>query len=255
MYICIYIVSASRSPPGQDPKRCHFGTHFYHFWSPFGGTCAIWGPLLEHFWVHVSNNGATGAPRGATPPNPLTHLDTFGRSFFKHFCTFDEKTAYLKHICFFCDFFVASSAFRDGLTCNPYAPAQSKRTFSFSHVFWKLGPARPHLGSIWHHFWVRIEPSWPKKGFQKLFWKVLPPKSQKAHYWQVPGPLDSHPYFKDFSNKKQQSEQETRTAAQIQIAIAIQFTFSWSDTPWAKARRIYACSSFGVMFDYGVRFS
>ena len=42
------------------------GTHFYHFGIPFGVTFASLGPLLEHFWVHVSNNGAKGAPRGAT---------------------------------------------------------------------------------------------------------------------------------------------------------------------------------------------
>ena len=36
---------------------------------------------------------------------------------------------------FFLDFLIASGAFRDGLICNPYAPAQSKRTFSFSHFF------------------------------------------------------------------------------------------------------------------------
>ena len=104
---------------------------------------------MEHFWIHVSSNGTAGAPRGATPiENKLPHLDTFCGSFLKHFHVFDETKSYLKHICFVSDFLVASGAFRDGLICNPYAPAQSNRTFSFSHFFSKVGPTRSYLASI-----------------------------------------------------------------------------------------------------------
>ena len=40
--------------------------------------------------------------------------------------------------CFFFDVWVALGAPWDALTCNPYAPAQSKRTFAFSGKTWKL---------------------------------------------------------------------------------------------------------------------
>ena len=78
-----FIVSASRSPPGQDQKHCHFlefssiWNSLLAFWEPFWSTFAILGPLLEHYWAHVSNNSAKGAPRGATPEfySPIwTHL-------------------------------------------------------------------------------------------------------------------------------------------------------------------------------------
>ena len=91
-----------------------------HFWSTFGYMFRIMAPQVPQ-----------EAPTRKSP-HPFGYI---WEVIFKYFCTFDEKTAYLKHICFFCDLFVASSAFRDGLTCNPYAPAQSKRTFSVSYFF------------------------------------------------------------------------------------------------------------------------
>ena len=52
-----------------------------------------------------------------------------------------------------------------------------------------------------------------KKGAPKNAWKKLPRQTQTGLYSNVPGPLDSHPKVKDFSNKKQLSEQEARTPA------------------------------------------
>ena len=107
-----------------------------------------------------------------------------------------------------------------------------------------------------------------KKAFQKNTSKKLPRQTQTGTYYRVPGPLDSHPYVKDFSNKKQLSEQETRTAAHFWVyfwsvvlkwvifvqSLLFDFRFRltihfrlvapmrthgwWSDTPWAMARRI-----------------
>ena len=50
--------------------------------------------------------------------------------------------------CFFFDFRVAMGAPWDGLTCNPYAPAQSKHTFSFFAFLVKIGSHRCYFSSI-----------------------------------------------------------------------------------------------------------
>ena len=71
--------------------------------------------------------------------------------------------------CFFFDFGVALGAPWDGLTCNPYAPAQSKHTFLFLHIFLKKGSKRCYFGSIWG-----------KKGSKNWFNKRVPPKTQKG---------------------------------------------------------------------------
>ena len=71
-------------------------------------------------------------------------------------------------------FLVASDAFRDGLICNPYAPAQSKQTFSFSHFFWKVGPTRPHLGSILETIFMQNVILGRKKALQKNTLKSCP---------------------------------------------------------------------------------
>ena len=36
----------------------------------------------------------------------------------------------------------------EGRTCNPATPAQSKHTFLFSYLVWKIAPKSSHLGSI-----------------------------------------------------------------------------------------------------------
>ena len=43
--------SASRSPPGQDPKQCHF----LEFFSTWDSLLALWEP----FWKHFCNLGIT----------------------------------------------------------------------------------------------------------------------------------------------------------------------------------------------------
>ena len=122
--------------------------------------------------------------------------------------------------CFFFDFWVALGAPGDGLTCNPYAPAQSKHTFLFLHfsknnvqtmLFWL------HFGSYCQQksrFWVN------KKGSKNSFKKRVPPRRKrdpKRSYEQARRLPDSPPYVFDCSNKKQQFEQEITTAAQFWV--------------------------------------
>ena len=102
------IVSASRSPPGQDPKRCHF-LEFSSTWDSLlplwklfvEALLAILGPLLEHFWVHVSNNGAKGAPRGATPKSKSPFWTQLGGHFSDIFTFLMKKHVLETHLFFF----------------------------------------------------------------------------------------------------------------------------------------------------------
>ena len=74
--------------------------------------------------------------RGATPEIKTPFWRPFGAPFSNIF-DFLLKKAVLKYVHFLFDFWFALSVPRDGLICNPYAPAQSKHTFLFSHFFKK----------------------------------------------------------------------------------------------------------------------
>ena len=73
--------------------------------------------------------------------------------------------------CFFLDFWDALGTPWDGLTCNPYAPAQSKHTLLFSHVFKKMASKRCNFGSILGVVFGKNHDFAVKKGFQKMFQK------------------------------------------------------------------------------------
>ena len=118
---------------------------------------------------------------------------------------------------FFIDLWTALSAIGDGLMCNPYTPAQSKHTFSFSAFIWNLASKRLHFGSVWEAFFVpNCNFEW-KRGFKKWFTKMVSPLIQTRDYDHSPGLPDSPPRVRGFLNKKQLSEQETRTAAHFWV--------------------------------------
>ena len=105
-----------------------FWSHFCHFIVILG---ALWQHLLHHE-LDWSAKAATGGAKGRQPRNKLTLLDTCWRSFLKSFLFFAKKEWSRNRLLFFFIFFVTLSAPRDGLICDPYTPAQSKHTFSFS---------------------------------------------------------------------------------------------------------------------------
>ena len=85
------IVSASRSPPGQVPKKLEFGS----FFSQSGGSLASFlvdfsiiggtlGALGANFWCPKAVRATTGAPRGATPEIPSSFGTDLG-TFFEYF--------------------------------------------------------------------------------------------------------------------------------------------------------------------------
>ena len=88
---------------------------------------------------------------------------------------------------FFFDFWVALSVPRDGLVCDPSTPAQSKRSFSFSHFFWKVGPKRLHLGPILKTFFAKNCTFEWKKGLQKNVQKKGASPLAKETLWPWPG--------------------------------------------------------------------
>ncbi len=177
---------------------------------------------------------------------------------------------------FLFDFWVVLSAPRDGLICNPYTPAQSKHTFMFSYIFWKKLPKECKLGPFRLPFWLKHRYFCEKRGFKKCFKKRCPPRRKQRTISKPRGSLTAPLACKGFLNKKQQSEQETTKAADhcrscgsISISgcflsnflaeVVVRSWFSyvfwmkllktlklsrtqgpWSDTPWAKARRIFA---------------
>ena len=167
--------------------------------SLLGSFLALLGSFLKHFsvpgstlgalWAHFLNQksalGSKGAPRGATPEINSPFWRPVG-TLFLNMCVFLLKKGFWNRLLFFFNFLVTLSAPRDGLICNPYAPAQSKRSFSFSHFFWKVGPKRPHLGSMWETCFVQnCNLEW-KKGLNKLFKKSGPPLANKG-LWPWPG--------------------------------------------------------------------
>ena len=132
---------------------------------------------------------------------------------------------------FFFDFWVALSAPRDGLICNPSPPAQAKHTLSVSHFFWKVAPNRPNIGSILEAFLIKNHNFEWKKGSKKLFKTRVPPHWQMRSYDHGPGLPDSPPRVRGFLNKKQLSEQETRTGAHFWVhfwAVVLEWVISES---------------------------
>ena len=108
-----------------------------------------------------------GAPKGRYPDNKLTHLDTFWVSFFINFPFFRKTKRFLESVCFFVYLWAALGAPQRGLTCNPYAPVQSKRTLRFSFFFWTQLPKESPLGSILGTIFIEILILCEKKGCKK----------------------------------------------------------------------------------------
>ena len=160
MYICIYIHifkalravrrarCASLRCSLRVPFQVHFGDHFLRIVQSLGSLwgCrgfifeffsvpgALWGTLWVHFLNHKSACGSKGGPRCATTKINYHFWAPFGGLFFNISGCFAKKSSSEIGCCFLF-FLVTLSAPRDGLICNPYAPAQSKHTFSFPHFF------------------------------------------------------------------------------------------------------------------------
>ena len=115
-----------------------------------------------------------GAPKGRYPDNKLTHLDTFWVSFFINFPFFRKTKRFLESVCFFVYLWAALGAPQRGLTCNPYAPVQSKRTLRFSFFFWKQLPKESTLGSFFGTIFIEILILCEKKGCKKTGRKNCP---------------------------------------------------------------------------------
>ena len=102
---------------------------------------------------------------------------------------------------FFFYFWVALGAPWDGLTCNPYAPAQSKHTFSFLHFFSKIVSKRPHRGSILGAIFLQnCNFEWNNL-LQKLLQKKVPRQTQTRLYSQAGGPVERQPRVRVFCTR------------------------------------------------------
>ena len=176
---------------------------------------------------------------------------------------------------FFFDFWVALSSPRDGLICNPSTPAQSKHTFSVLHFFWKIAPSGLHFGYILGAtFFKKLNCEW-KMCSKNRFKKRVPPIGKQGNMTMARGSLTaplacavfwtrnkclskkqeqvlisesiSEPlswnglFFESMSGKsltfwwnlKQKKRSNCRSFCSVYL-----FLSWWSDTPWAKARRI-----------------
>jgi hypothetical protein len=107
----VFIVSASRKPPGQVSKRLDFWSSFSQSWGSsvsfleyFSAPVA----LREHFGfifgVTKTDWGTNGDPRGTKGTlarYKVTHLETFWDSFFVYFLIFLRTKWFLESVCFF----------------------------------------------------------------------------------------------------------------------------------------------------------
>ena len=144
------------------------------FWSHFCHWILIFGALWQHFLhqeLDWSAKAATGGAKGRHPRNKLTFLDTCWESFLKSFVFFAKTERFRNRLLFFFNFFVTLSAPRDGLICDPYTPAQSKHTFSFSCFSgksFKNTVCWVHFGSnLRHKFDICVKKGTPKKCLKK----------------------------------------------------------------------------------------
>ena len=146
--------------------------------------------------------------------------------------------------------------------------------FCFLSIFWEKLPKECKLGPFRLPFLLKHRYFCEKRGFKKCFKKRCPPRRKQRTISKPRGSLTAPLACKGFLNKKQQSEQETTKAADhcrscgsISISgcflsnflaeVVVRSWFSyvfwmkllktlklsrtqgpWSDTPWAKARRI-----------------
>ena len=131
------------------PFQVHFGDHCWSIFQSLGSLWgavgsflnlfsvpgALWGALWAHFSNQKSAWGSKGAPRGATTKINYHIWAPFGDLFLNIFVYFAKKRGSEIGWCFSFIFLVTLSAPRDGLICNPYAPAQSKHTFACSTFF------------------------------------------------------------------------------------------------------------------------
>ncbi len=185
-----------------------FWSHFYHFGLPFGVYFVTLGSFLEQLgclWAHLGGQKTAWGPKVPQEPpkrrHPLfglTLLETFWSPFCEYLRFFCKKGGFWNRLLVFFDFLVTLSAPRDGLICNPHAPAQSKHTFSLSHFFAKVGPQRPHLEPILEIFCVKNCTFEWKKGSKNRFKKRVPPLTQTRDYDHGPGLPDSPPRVRVF---------------------------------------------------------
>ena len=119
--------------------------------------------------------------------------------------------------CFFFDFGVALGAPWDGLTCNPHTPVQSKHTFSFLHVFSKIGSTWPHSDSILEQFFVNNHNFEWKKSSKKWFKKRWPP-CRKQQAMNTAGGSRRQAHYQELF------EQETIVRTHVEAIVRV---FAW----------------------------
>ena len=115
---------------------------WHHLLRQFRHLGVTFGALWMHFSCQKTDWGAKVAPRGATAIISYHIWAPFGSYFLHIFVLLMQTVAYLKHVAYFLQFWIALSDFGERLICNPYTAAQSKHTFQLLHVFLKQAPQR-----------------------------------------------------------------------------------------------------------------
>jgi len=168
------------------------------------------------------------------------------------------------------------SDFGERLICNPYTPAQSKHTFQLLHVFLKQAPQRVQNVSILSSFLLKIWFLCEKRCFKNCFKKGWPARLKRNPMTMARGSLTAplacavfwtkttvwarnnnscsflnpslnpcpgiHYFWFHFYNNSFLMKFETKDK-QLQkflflLSISKAQVGQWSDTLWAKARRI-----------------
>ena len=101
----------------------------------FGSLGALWGRCGLTFCIKNQLGAPKVAQEAFAPKSPHPFGDLLEVFFLNISVVFAKKSGSEIGGVFFFNFLITLSAPRDGLTCNPYAPAQSRRTFPFSHFF------------------------------------------------------------------------------------------------------------------------
>ena len=99
---------------------------------------------------------------------------------------------------------------RRELTCNPYAPVQSKRTFLFSFFFRKQLPKESNMGSILGTIFIENHNFVRKKGCGKQVGNKCPPKVIRIFYCHFPGLPDSPPRMRASQTRNKSSSTSSR---------------------------------------------
>ena len=106
-------------------------------------------------------------------------METFRGSVFVIFQFFSRKKGSWNPSGFLGGFCLAFGVPGRGLTCNPYAPVQSKRTFLFSSFFRKQLPKETNLGSILGTIFIENHNFVRKKGCEKQVGKNASPSGSR----------------------------------------------------------------------------